>query len=213
MPRKALEILEKALGSPKKAPGSSERFWAASGSRQQVRAAGNRSGRLNLSLGWVVDNGSSRHMTGMRSTFLSVPEKDSECHANCGTSTMHAVKGVGCVRFQLESGVSLEVAGVMYVPGLKVNLLSVSSLEDMGYVVTLEDGQVLIRSKGADTQDATVRLGIREGMLYRVSGQLVVGSKGILDCRSDHSATEVAGGFSSFRGSNYNNNIFYGVRD
>jgi hypothetical protein len=112
--------------------------------------------------------------------------------------TMHAVKGVGCVRFQLESGVSLEVAGVMYVPGLK--LLSVSALEDMGYAVMFEDGQVLIRSEGADTQDATVRLGIREGMMYRVLGQPVVGSKGILDRRSDQSATEVAGGSSSSEG-------------
>jgi hypothetical protein len=96
--------------------------------------------------------------------------------------------------------VSLEVAGVMYVPGLKVNFLSVSALEDMGYAVMFEDGQVLIRSEGADTQDAAVRLGIREGMMYRVLGQPVVGSKGILDRRSDQSAAEVAGGSSSSEG-------------
>jgi hypothetical protein len=64
--------------------------------------------------------------------------------------TMHAGKGVGCVRFQLESGVSLEVAGVMYASGMNVNLLSVSALEDMGYVVTFEDGHGLIRSVRAD---------------------------------------------------------------
>jgi hypothetical protein len=113
---------------------------------------------------------------------------------------MHAVKGVGCVRFQLESGGSLEVDEVLFVPELKVNLLSVSALEDMGYAVMFEDGQVLIRSEGADTQDATVRLGIREGMMYRVLGQPVVGSKGILDRRSDQSAAEVAGGSSSSEG-------------
>jgi hypothetical protein len=111
---------------------------------------------------WFVDSGSSRHITGMRSMFLSVSETGSDCHVKSGARTMHAVKGVGCVRFQLESGGSLEVAGVIYVPGLK--LLSVSTLEDMGYAVMFEGGQVLIRSEGADTQDATVRLGIREGM-------------------------------------------------
>jgi hypothetical protein len=90
-----------------------------------------------------------------------------------------------------------------------------------------------------------MRLGIREGMMYRVLGQLVVGSKGILDQRSvsvvessgrvassktiswydmilmdeksmisNQSATKVAGGSSSFRGSNYSsNNRFDGVRD
>jgi hypothetical protein len=99
---------------------------------------------------------------GMRLMFLSVLETGSDCHVKSGVRTMHAVKGVGCVRFQLESGGSLEVAGVIYVPGMK--LLSVSSLEDMGYAVMFEGGQVLIRSEGEDTQDATMRLGIREGM-------------------------------------------------
>jgi hypothetical protein len=54
------------------------------------------------------------------------------------------VKGVGCVRFQLESGGSLEVDEVMYVPELRVNFLSMSTLEDKGYAVMFEDGKVLI---------------------------------------------------------------------
>jgi hypothetical protein len=45
---------------------------------------------------------------------------------------MHAVKGVGCVRFQLESGGSLEVDEVMFVPELKVNLLSCISSRGYG---------------------------------------------------------------------------------
>jgi hypothetical protein len=48
---------------------------------------------------WFVDNGSSRHMTGMRSMFLSVLETNSDLHVRSGASTMHTVKGVGCVRF------------------------------------------------------------------------------------------------------------------
>jgi hypothetical protein len=114
-------------------------------------SSNNKLAELEDSGAWFVDSGSSCHMMGMRSVFLSVSEKDVDCYVKSGMHTMHAVKGGGCVRFQLESGVSLEVAGVMYVLGLKVNLLSVSALEDMGYVVTLEDGQVLIRSVRADT--------------------------------------------------------------
>jgi hypothetical protein len=70
---------------------------------------------------WVVDNGSSHHMTRMRSTFIIVSETGSDFHVKNGAHTRHAVKGVGCVRFQQESGVSLEVDEVMYVPKLKVN--------------------------------------------------------------------------------------------
>jgi hypothetical protein len=54
------------------------------------------------------------------------------------------VKGVGCVRFQQESGGSLEVAEVLFVSELKVRLLSVLDLEDEGYGVAFEHGHVLI---------------------------------------------------------------------
>jgi hypothetical protein len=182
-------------------------------------SSSNRLAEFEDSGAWFVDSGSSRHMTGMRSVFLSVSETGLDCHVKNGARTRHAVKGVGCVRFQLESGVSLEVDEVMYVPELKVNLLSISTLEDMGYEVMFADGHVLIRAEGA-ALDATVRLGIRQGMMYRVLGQPVGGSRGILDQRSvskkvswydltlmdeqsntsDQSATEVAGGSSGSEG-------------
>ena len=44
---------------------------------------------------------------------------------------VRAVCGVGRVRFQLEYGGFLELDGVLFVPGLRVNLLSVSALEDV----------------------------------------------------------------------------------
>jgi hypothetical protein len=51
---------------------------------------------------WIVDSGSSLHMKGTSSMFLSVLEIDSDFHVDYGTSTMHVVNGVGCVKFQLE---------------------------------------------------------------------------------------------------------------
>jgi hypothetical protein len=98
---------------------------------------------------WFVENGSSHHITRMRSMFLSVLETGSYFHVKSGVCTMHAVKGVGCARFQLDSGGSLEVEGVIYVPGL--NFLSVSALEDMGYAIMFEDGKGHIRSEREDT--------------------------------------------------------------
>ena len=80
-----------------------------------------------------MDNGSSHHMTRMRSMFLSVLDTYLDYHVDCGTSTMPAVKEVGCVRFQLESRGSLEVAEVLFVSELKESLLLVSALEDEGY--------------------------------------------------------------------------------
>jgi hypothetical protein len=48
-------------------------------------------------------------------------------------------------------GSSLEVAKVVFVLELKLNLLSVSALEDMRYAVMFENGQLLIRSEAAYT--------------------------------------------------------------
>jgi hypothetical protein len=113
---------------------------------------------------WFVDSGSSRRMTRMRLVFLSVLKTGSDCHVKSGAHTRHAVKGVGCVKFQLKTRVSLEVDEVMYVLELRVNLLSVLALADMRYIVMFVDEQVLQCSEGA-TLDATVRLSIKEGML------------------------------------------------
>jgi hypothetical protein len=58
---------------------------------------------------WFVDSGVSRHITGMRSLFLSFLEIDSNYYVGYGASTRHIVKWVGCVRFQLELRGFLEV--------------------------------------------------------------------------------------------------------
>jgi hypothetical protein len=52
-----------------------------------------------------------------------------------GTNTRHAVKGVSYVRFQLESGGFMGIEHMLYLLELKVNLLSLSTFEDEGYVV------------------------------------------------------------------------------
>ena len=45
-------------------------------------------------------------------------------------------------------------------------------------VVLFRDGKVFILSEGEGTRNATVRLGIKEGALYKLLGHPVVNSKG-----------------------------------
>ena len=59
-----------------------------------------------------------------------------------GVDTMHAVRRVGTVLFQLSED-SLWVAGVMHVPKLTV-LLSFSALRDEGYELVFQEGTLLI---------------------------------------------------------------------
>jgi hypothetical protein len=140
---------------------------------------------------WFVDSGASRHMTGLRSVFLDLTEIDSDCRVNCGVDPQLAVKRVGRVRFQLESGGLLEVGEVLYIPELTINLLSVLALDKSGFVVVFYGGHVFLYPVGA-TADTTVMLGVKYEGLYRLLGRPVLGSSGFLDSNSVSESWQVA---------------------
>ena len=75
-----------------------------------------------------MDSGATRNMIGMRNVFLSYTELSPGSVVGCGVCTRHrlAVKGVGKVRFRLESGGCMELVEVLYVPKLPMNILSIS---------------------------------------------------------------------------------------
>jgi hypothetical protein len=91
---------------------------------------------------WFMKSGASQHMTRMRLVLLILLEIDSYCCVGVGTDRQLAMKGVGSVRFQLESGGFLEVVGVLYVLEMMVNLLSMSSLEVDRFGVAFYCGRV-----------------------------------------------------------------------
>ena len=82
---------------------------------------------------WIVDSGATSHMTGMLDTFMCISEIGPGQFVN-GTQE---VRGIGKVKFQLVLGETLEVDRVLFVPGLRVSLLSVAALEDDGYTVVI----------------------------------------------------------------------------
>ena len=59
---------------------------------------------------------------------------------------------------------------MLYVPGLKKNLLSISALDAKGMRVAFVDGQVLMWPKGKTIDDTTV-IGEEDGGLYKLKGQ------------------------------------------
>jgi hypothetical protein len=89
---------------------------------------------------WLVDSGSSRHMTGSRESLTSLSEEDSRLQVELGDNAKFAVKGVGAASFQLQSEKPLKMSDVLYVSGLKKNLLSISAMKDRGYVVAFSSG-------------------------------------------------------------------------
>jgi hypothetical protein len=80
------------------------------------------------------------------------------------------VRGVGRVRFRLEYGGFLELDGVLFVLGLRVNLLSVLSLEDIGYCTLFKREHVFIYREGVDPMELQL-IGDRMDKLYMLRGQ------------------------------------------
>ena len=60
---------------------------------------------------------------------------------------------------------------VLFVPGIKKNLLSISALDAKGMRVAFIDGQVLMWPKGKTFDDVVV-IGEQEGGLYKLKGHL-----------------------------------------
>jgi hypothetical protein len=75
--------------------------------------------------------------------------------------------GRGTVAFQRESRPPISFRDVLFVPGLKKNLISVSSLQDRGLEVSFRGTKVLIHPKGSNIASGKV-IGVRDGKLYRL---------------------------------------------
>ena len=67
-----------------------------------------------------------------------------------GDDGRYRVSRVGMVAFQREHGAPLTLTDVMYVPGLKKNLVSIAMLEEKGYDVVFSKGKVLLRHIATD---------------------------------------------------------------
>jgi hypothetical protein len=63
----------------------------------------------------------------------------------------------------------MKMKDALYVPGLKKNLLSISSLENKGFIVSFIDGKVITWAKGKTMKEEIV-IGKEEGGLYKLKG-------------------------------------------
>eukprot|EP00253_Pinus_taeda_P005772 PITA_05772 len=84
---------------------------------------------------WFIDSGASRNFTGYKEALYDLIEKETNLEFVLGDNTKYHVKGVGNVTLQLNQGNTICLQDVLYVPNLKKNLVSISTMEDKGYKV------------------------------------------------------------------------------
>ena len=118
---------------------------------------------------WLIDSGASKHMTGQNKTLSKLEEKSSPQKVSLGDDYQYLIKGVGEASYKIDSGNPLKMKDVLYVPGLKKNLLSILDLDKKGFRVAFIDGQVLMWPKGKNIEDAII-IGEEEGGLYKLKG-------------------------------------------
>lgn len=92
---------------------------------------------------WLIGSGVSCHITGYKEHLLNVKEKDSHLQVIIGDDASYSVKSVGSTSFKLDLRIPLHLSDVLFVPGIKRNLISISDLEDKGYHFALVDCKVL----------------------------------------------------------------------
>jgi hypothetical protein len=86
--------------------------------------------KRNDSNAWYVDSGASIHMPCNKDWFENYHETNNGVNIYLGDDHLHQVKGYGDVPMKLPNGCVKQMDNVMYVPGIKKNLISVSTITD-----------------------------------------------------------------------------------
>jgi hypothetical protein len=118
-----------------------------------------------------MDSEASSHMTGNKGVLANFKEKKFSAQVELGDNPSYAIEGIGSTSFQLESRGELHIEEILYVPGLKKNLISVAFLEDKGYRVIFMDKKALLWPKNEELS-STIVIGVREGGLYKLPGHI-----------------------------------------
>jgi hypothetical protein len=94
---------------------------------------------------WYIDSGCSKHMTGDKSKFLTLSERKS-ANVTFGNDAPGKIKGKGMVSLSNGKG---KAQDVLFVEGLKHNILSVSQVYDRGCEVLFTSKDCRIKSENS----------------------------------------------------------------
>jgi hypothetical protein len=103
------------------------------------------SNKLNTS---VIDSGSSRHIIEFKEHLDTLVENYDE-EVTIGDDSNYPIKRIGTCTKNLKSTISLQLTGVLFVPRIKRNLVSISTLEDKEYRITFMEAKFLAWPKNS----------------------------------------------------------------
>ena len=110
-------------------------------------------------------------MTRYKESFINMSKHESPHKVKLEDDYQYPIKGSGEASYKLDSIKYLKMKDVLYVPGLKNNLLSISTLDAKGMRVAFVNGQVLMCPRGKTIDDETT-IGEEYEGLYKIKGHL-----------------------------------------
>ena len=81
-------------------------------------------------------------MTGFKESLSCLEQKESPHKVMLGDDSQYPIKGLWEASYKLDSGKPMKMKDVLYFPGLKKNLLSISSLDKKGFIVSFVDRKI-----------------------------------------------------------------------
>ena len=93
---------------------------------------------------WMISSGTSKHMIGQNTTLSNFEERDSPQKVSLGYDYQYPINGIGEATYNIDSGTYMKIKDVLYVPRLKNNLLSISSLYNKWFRIAFIDGEFLM---------------------------------------------------------------------
>ncbi|KAG8480615.1 hypothetical protein CXB51_024767 [Gossypium anomalum] len=134
---------------------------------------------------WILDSGCTFHMSLNRDWF-TIYEIVSEGVVLMGNNASCKIAGVGTIKVKMFDGVVRTLSDVRYVPELKRNLISLSTLDSKGYRYTAESGgstvtgDAAVASSSLSDDDITKLWHMRLGHMSENS-MVELSKRGLLD--------------------------------
>ncbi|CAI5515940.1 unnamed protein product [Closterium sp. Naga37s-1] len=105
---------------------------------------------------WFLDSGCSQHMTGRKEWFTVIRDPSATKSVKGFDGSMQEVAGVGEVLLKGTNGLRVTLHDVLFVPGMKANLVSPGQLTDKGANLQTEEGVTRVIASGGQVA-ATAR--------------------------------------------------------
>ncbi|CAI5487040.1 unnamed protein product [Closterium sp. Naga37s-1] len=105
---------------------------------------------------WFLDSGCSQHMTGHKEWFTVIRDPSATKSVKGFDGSMKEVAGVGEVLLKGTNGLRVTLHDVLFVPGMKANLVSPGHLTDKGANLQTEEGVTHVIASGGQVA-ATAR--------------------------------------------------------